>query len=345
MLIFLLFQILYPAETEIKALPDEFINEIDSNKTIMNVIGIENWKKIVDVSQQVKEEGLFGIAEEKYLPFSKQRKLFWNIHDSKVIPEDIKLVLQDIVIQYYFFTYYYYYQNPRQQGFIGKHKEFLKKSGIEYTWVEPAGQNYYLHTFLKQLIERYPDTQWGKYYSKIYEETGFNEIKGEEEESCTCFTAEVFAGQTFEKPFGPGFLFRLEPDPFGWLITLKYGNEDISRLTPPWHFVPSPREIEGWHFRNSDNTGPNETGEKNVNAPGEVREFIFSPEVGKTIDGPQANQQPTPEEIKRIKSFGRGTLTILDYRLTNVEPGKQASFEWMRFYVELFWFDSLQTTE
>ena len=53
----------------------------------------------------------------------------------------------------------------------------------------------------------------------------------------------------------------------------------ISRgLTPPWHLVPNPRYVEGWHFRNASNTGPNDG---SVNAPQETREFIFSPEVGR----------------------------------------------------------------
>jgi hypothetical protein len=143
---------------------------------------------------------------------------------------------------------------------------------------------------------------------------------------------EVKMGEAFEKAFGPGFHFRLEPDPHGWLIVIRdeRGNEDLSRLTPPFHFVPNPREIEGWHFRNADNTGPNESGEKNVNAPGLVREFIFSPEVGRTIDYP-----PKPEEIEKIKHFGRGELTILDYKLGDLVSGKRARFEWMRFEVDL----------
>ena len=145
---------------------------------------------------------------------------------------------------------------------------------------------------------------------------------------------EVKMGETFEKAFGPGFYFRLEPNAYGWLITLRdeRGSEDLSRLTPPFHFVPNPREIEGWHFRNADNSGPNEPGEKNVNAPGLIREFIFSPEVGRTINYP-----PKPEEIEKIRRFGRGELRILDYKLGDLVPGKRARFEWMRFEVDLSW--------
>jgi hypothetical protein len=153
------------------------------------------------------------------------------------------------------------------------------------------------------------------------------------------FTGELAAGEAFEKTFGPGFCFRLEPNPHGWTIVVRgpRAAEDISRLTPPFHFIPNPRDIEGWHFRNRDNTGPNEPGEKNINAPGLVREFIFSPAVGKTIAGPEAKTSPTAAEIEQVKRFGRGKLMILDYRLTGLDPGKKAGFEWIRFEVELSW--------
>ena len=145
---------------------------------------------------------------------------------------------------------------------------------------------------------------------------------------------EVKMDETFEQAFGPGFCFRLDPDPLGWTIVIKdeRGTEDISRLTPPFHFVPNPRDIEGWHFRNADNSGRNEAGEKNVNAPGEVREFIFSPEVGRTIHYPHK-----PGEMEKIKRFGRGELRILDYKLGDLVPGEKARFEWMRFEVDLSW--------
>jgi hypothetical protein len=155
----------------------------------------------------------------------------------------------------------------------------------------------------------------------------------------TRITGEVSGGKVFEQTFAPGFYFCLDPTPFGWLIAVrdKRRTEDISRLTPPFHFVPNPREIEGWHFRNADNSGPNEAGEQNINAPGEIREFIFSPEVGKTVNGPDAKRQPTPEEIEQVGRFGRGKLKILDYRLGDLKIGQQAKFEWMRFEVDLSW--------
>ena len=150
--------------------------------------------------------------------------------------------------------------------------------------------------------------------------------------SVTC-KGEIRKGESFDFTFGPDLVFHLEPIPTGWMITVRHkeGGDDLSRLTPPLHFFPNPRYIEGWHFRNSDNSGPNEPGAKNVNAPGEVRDFIFSPDVGRDMTG----SSPTPEEIEKIRAYGQGSLTILEYRLGNLESGKEASMEWMRFEVSL----------
>jgi len=153
------------------------------------------------------------------------------------------------------------------------------------------------------------------------------------------FSGEVDKDQQFIRSFGDRFTFVLQPIDHGWMINIldERGDHDISRITTPWNFVPNHRAIEGWHFRNSDNTGANAAGPKNVNAPQEVRNFIFSPEVGRTIDGPNATRKPTSEEIQHVGEFGRGTLTIVEYRLNNLTPEKRAGFTWMKFNVELSW--------
>ena len=152
------------------------------------------------------------------------------------------------------------------------------------------------------------------------------------------YEGKVRQGEAFVRPFGPGFSFRLEPIPLGWEIAVVSAGrtENLARLTPPLH-GPNARFLEGWHFRNTDNNGPNTPGEKNVNAPGLVRDFIFSPEVGRTIDGPQARRPPSWEDIEKVREFGQGVLTILEYGLTNLEPGEKAGFAWLRFQVELSW--------
>jgi hypothetical protein len=153
------------------------------------------------------------------------------------------------------------------------------------------------------------------------------------------YSGELAAGQAYTREFGEGLRFALVPRPLGWeiVVTRRGRDENLARLTPPFHFAPNPREIEGWHFRNADNSGPNEDGDKNVNAPGEVREFIFSPAVGATIDGPDAGRPPTPDEVDEVRRWGQGTLAILEYRLADLGPGKTARFAWMRFTVHLSW--------
>ena len=104
--------------------------------------------------------------------------------------------------------------------------------------------------------------------------------------------------------------------------------EDLSRLTPPWHFVPNAREIEGWHFRNKDNTGPNDG---SVNAPQEIRDFIFSPEVGRGIE--YNGSATTSEDVARVRAFGRGWLRLDHYELSPPRRGERATIESLTFTV------------
>jgi hypothetical protein len=142
----------------------------------------------------------------------------------------------------------------------------------------------------------------------------------------------VRATESFTAPFGPDFRFTLSPTPWGWFLSIRGrgGPEDMARCTPPFHFVPNPREIEGWHFRNADNTGPNDAGPKNVNAPQEVREFVFAPALAAT----QADLASTCGE-----RFGRGVLRIEAFELSPLQPGERARFESLKFAVELWWPD------
>jgi hypothetical protein len=148
---------------------------------------------------------------------------------------------------------------------------------------------------------------------------------------CTSFTGTLDRGERLSKPFGPGLVLVLEPAEHGWEIIVRDErlDENIARLTPPYHFVPNPRYVEGWHFRNADNTGPNDG---RVNAPQEERDFVFSPEVGRSIDRPT-----TPEEAAQLEQAGQGRLTIASLRLGSLEPGKKAYIRRMTFSIRLSW--------
>ena len=146
-----------------------------------------------------------------------------------------------------------------------------------------------------------------------------------EERAAARLTGDVSAGERFAAPAGPGWTFALEPDGHGWTIRLlDRGGDDLSRITPPFHFVPNPRELHGWHFRNRANTGPN-IGD--VNAPQRLREFIF--DRGGSADWPLAERVAAAE--------GRGSFEITECSLSPPEPGERASFTELAFGACLTW--------
>lgn len=146
------------------------------------------------------------------------------------------------------------------------------------------------------------------------------------------FSGRVEAGKQFRRPFGQRFEFILEPSKNGWEIFIReYGrDENLSRLTPPFHFVPNPREIEGWHLLSN----PLACANRPFNAaagPGNPRKFIFSPDVGKKIS---YRSETISEDVKEVTNFGRGVLNIEKFELA---PGIDGcpKIEWMTFTVRL----------
>jgi hypothetical protein len=145
----------------------------------------------------------------------------------------------------------------------------------------------------------------------------------------TC-KGKVTQGQPFQYPFGGQFVFVLEPMPAGWEIVIKeHGQEEnLARLTPPFHAVPNPRFIEGWHL--SKNPSKCKTREYLADVgPANPREFIFSPEVGKSLNYPVE-----ASEVEKIQRFGRGSLTIEKVKLLPAADGCPV-IEWMQFSVRL----------
>ena len=96
--------------------------------------------------------------------------------------------------------------------------------------------------------------------------------------------------------------------------------------------MPNPQYLDGWHFRNAANTGPNDG---SVNAPQTRREFFFSPEVGRSLD--YSGSGTSPQVVDAVRSFGRGELTLQKYRLTPPVEGARASFEDIVFELCVVW--------
>jgi hypothetical protein len=135
------------------------------------------------------------------------------------------------------------------------------------------------------------------------------------------FRGIVRKGETFRKPFGPCFEFVLERTLAEWEIVIREGGreENLARLTPPLHFAPNPREIEAWHMVETPPSCPRPYGADT--GPPLPREFIFSPEVGRTIAGPQTTRAVSPEDIITVKRFGRGLFTIERFEVSYDDKG------------------------
>jgi len=150
------------------------------------------------------------------------------------------------------------------------------------------------------------------------------------------FSGSIKAGQRFEHPFGDRFIFALEPMQYGWEISVyeKGRKTDLAELTLPLH-GPNPTDIEGWHFRNEDNTGS--SNEHDAAIGNDIREFVFSPEVGKTINAPESTNEITEDDIDRIDAFGQGELKIMHMKLSSPQLHGTANFEQMNFHCKLTW--------
>lgn len=164
------------------------------------------------------------------------------------------------------------------------------------------------------------------------------------------FSGEVARGQVFARDVGGGLVFRLVPHEQGWTVWMgtrtTTESDFVAVATPPFRGI-NPRDLEGWHFRNADNSGPNDVGPKNVNAPGAVRDFRFVTSeadhrlaletLGRLLwPSSDGEREAAGRVFESLESrMGGGRLTIVELDLGNLEIGRPAWIERMRFEVEL----------
>jgi len=158
---------------------------------------------------------------------------------------------------------------------------------------------------------------------------------------------EVRRGERFEKPVGRGVYFRLVPDDAGWQIEVGNENDDFTRcVNPPSHGI-TPMQIEGWHFRNDQNTAARPAGELLTPGVGEKRWFDFvltADDNQKECNNLDAvlyiDDEKNPDHLRAMREMGsrvrgRGWFAITGMTLGNLVPGQQAWIESLQFEAEL----------
>lgn len=167
------------------------------------------------------------------------------------------------------------------------------------------------------------------------------------------FIGEVARGQRFEKALPNGLVFNLIPEEYayvgwmGWNIEIRPLSESSQNYagiaTVPFRGTNA-LQILGWHFRNIDNTGPNDG---SVNAPQEERRFRFvlhevdyqvASEAVECIMWPPLCEEMDVQaaiDLHQSVPVATGTLWVTRLELGNLEPGEQAWIEYMEFEVKL----------
>lgn len=165
-------------------------------------------------------------------------------------------------------------------------------------------------------------------------------------DTCETVAGHVKRGDLFEQPLSDDLVFRLVPDSLGWTIVVglrdQPGEDFVGVATPPFRGT-NHRFLEGWHFRNRANTGPN-VGD--VNAPQHERVFRFARsaagyrQAADAVDALLWGAPTQPERERAMEALeeasqGQGTLHIRAMTLGNLTPGAQAWFETLDFDAEL----------
>jgi hypothetical protein len=160
----------------------------------------------------------------------------------------------------------------------------------------------------------------------------------------TRFTGTVKRGESFRHRVGEGLIFGLDPsnvsDPCqGWQIWIGPSERQKTYAT----IATAARrhglietDICGSDFRNSNNSGPNAPGPKNVNRPGEIRQFRF---VANQRDYMALDRIESMTEVEASKVWRAhvraGMLKITRLSLGNLRAGSRPTIERMVFTVEL----------
>lgn len=158
------------------------------------------------------------------------------------------------------------------------------------------------------------------------------------------FAGEVSYGETFEREFGSGLLFRLSanrvPQTPGWTIEVRPKNETRPEVelvwvaTPPYRFF-NPRYLDiSYGYSARETVAMNERAFSFVRDP---RDYDRAEEAVRTLLWPytfsEEQLKRAEETLKQVPTC-QGVLRIVDHRL-GPDPQASERIEWLKFEVEL----------
>jgi len=161
------------------------------------------------------------------------------------------------------------------------------------------------------------------------------------------FSGEVKRGQSFQKKITQGLVFCLTPSSFwvengGWDLNISdeigetCGDNFAGIVTPPFRGGDNATFIQGWNFRNENNTGTSEANAITANSMTRYFSFVFNQSDYEAIFNDSFNLS-TDNNIDASEILtSRGVLTIVDMRLSNLVPNEIAWIESMKFEVKIY---------
>jgi len=161
------------------------------------------------------------------------------------------------------------------------------------------------------------------------------------------FSGELKRGESFQKKISEGLVFCLTPSSFwvengGWTLNISdetgvpCDDNFAGIVTPPFRGGDNATFIQGWNFRNEDNTGASEANAITANSMTRYFSFVFTQSEYDAIFNDAFNL-PTDENVDASKILtSRGVLTIVDLKLGNLILNEIAWIESMKFEVKIY---------
>lgn len=163
---------------------------------------------------------------------------------------------------------------------------------------------------------------------------------------CT-FSGQATRGQAYSQDITQGLVLCLTPDNFwqkdgGWRINVsdKIGepcDDNFAGIaTPPFRGGDNATFIQGWQFRNDNNTATAVTAENHAHLYTRDFNFVFNVRDYQELFDSEFNLPAiNTVDVTKIKS-SRGSLTITDIKLGNLIPNERPWIESMKFEVKIY---------